>query len=188
MLRQMGPSLLQIRGDGESEFLVLLEGGNSVSVLAPDLSTRKVSPSWVRSRLVESLEEPLSREVQPLLELAGIPQQRRERARAALIRERLREQNGDVFLEIAYSARNEFCPPGASGEDSFPVCWLDRRVRRRICALDSLLVADRKREHSKASSIAAGCWRGPCFCSQSFPFAYSAPGCRVSFPLALRPY
>ena len=67
MLRQIGPALLQIRGDGESEFLTLLGGGKSVSVLAPDLSTRKVSPSWVRSRLVESLEEPLSREVQPLI-------------------------------------------------------------------------------------------------------------------------
>ena len=73
MLRQVGPALLQIRGNGESEFLAVLGGGNSVSVLAPDLSARKVSPSWVRSRLVASVEEPVSCEVQPLIELAGIP-------------------------------------------------------------------------------------------------------------------
>ena len=73
MLRQIGPALLQLQGDGEPEFLALLGGGKSVSVLAPDLSTKKVSAGWVRSRLVESLEEPLSREVQPLIELAGIP-------------------------------------------------------------------------------------------------------------------
>jgi hypothetical protein len=97
MLRQTGPALLQIRGDGESEFLTLLGGRKSVSVLAPDLSTKKVSPSWVRSRLVESLEEPLSREIQPLIELAGIPPQRRERARAALIRERLRNKSVTSF-------------------------------------------------------------------------------------------
>ena len=107
MLRQSGPALLQIRGDGEPEFLVLLEGGKSVSVLAPDLSTRKVSPSWVRSRLVESLEEPFSRDVQPLIELVGIPQQRRERARAALIHERLRNKSVTSFWKLR-------TPPGTS--------------------------------------------------------------------------
>src|ERR1700685_366477 len=55
MLRRIGPALLQLRGDGEPEFLVLLEGGKSVSVLAPDLSTRKVSSSWVRSWLAGAL-------------------------------------------------------------------------------------------------------------------------------------
>ena len=107
MLRQTGPALLEIRDDGESEFLTLLGGGKSVSVLAPDLSIRKVSPSWVRSRLVQSLEEPLSREVQPLIELAGIPLQRRERARAALIRERLRNKSVTSYWNLRI-------PPGAS--------------------------------------------------------------------------
>jgi|HubBroStandDraft_1064217.scaffolds.fasta_scaffold41975_2 ATP-binding cassette subfamily B protein len=107
MLRQIGPALLQLRGDGEPEFLVLLEGGKSVSVLAPDLSTRKVSSSWVRSWLVESLEEPLSHEVQPLIELAGIPQRRRERARSALTRERLRNKSVTSFWKLRI-------PPGAS--------------------------------------------------------------------------
>ena len=94
-------------GERKPQFLVLLGDGKPVSVLAPDLSTRKVSPSWVRSRLVESLEEPLSREVQPLIELAGIPQQRRERARAALIRERLRNKSVTSFWKLRI-------PPGAS--------------------------------------------------------------------------
>jgi len=107
MLRQTGPALLQIRGDGESEFLVLLGSGNSVSVLAPDLSTKKVSPSWVRSRLVGPIEEPLSREVQPLIERAGIPPQRRERACAALIRERLRNKSVTSFWKLR-------TPPGTS--------------------------------------------------------------------------
>jgi len=107
MLRQSGPALLQIRDDGESEFLVLLGGGKSVSVLAPDLSTRKVSSSWVRSKLVGPLEEPLSREVQPLIELAGIPPQRREHARDALIRERLRNKSVTSFWKLR-------TPPGAS--------------------------------------------------------------------------
>ena len=107
MLRRIGPALLQLRGDGEPEFLVLLEGGKSVSVLAPDLSTRKISSSWVRSRLVESLEEPLSREIQPLIELAGIPQQRRERARSALTRERLRNKSVTSFWKLR-------TPPGSS--------------------------------------------------------------------------
>ncbi len=107
MLRQIGPALLQLQGDGEPEFLALLEGGKSVSVLAPDLSTKKVPAGWVRSRLVESLEEPLSSEVQPLIELARIPKQRRERARAALIRERLRNKSVTSFWKLR-------TPPGTS--------------------------------------------------------------------------
>ncbi len=107
MLQPIGPALLEIPGNGKPKFLVLLGDGKPVSVLAPDLSTRKVPPSWLRSRLVESLEEPLSREVQPLIELAGIPPQRRERAREALIRERLRNKTVSSFWKLRI-------PPGAS--------------------------------------------------------------------------
>jgi ATP-binding cassette, subfamily B, bacterial len=107
MLQQRGPALLEIPANGEPQFLVLLGDGKPVSVLAPDLSTRKVPPGWVRSRLVDSFEEPLSREIQPLIELAGIPLQRRERARAALIRERLRNKIVASFWKLRI-------PPGAS--------------------------------------------------------------------------
>jgi len=106
MLQQRGPALLEVPGIGEPQFLVLLGDGKPVSLLAPDLSTRKVSPSWIRSRLVESLEEPLSREVQPLIDLAGIASDRRERARAALIRERLRDKTVTSFWKLRI-------PPGA---------------------------------------------------------------------------
>jgi ATP-binding cassette, subfamily B, bacterial len=107
MLRQVGPALLQIPGDGEPEFLALVGDGKSLSVVTPDLSTKRVSQGWVRSKLVDALEEPLSREVQPLIELAGIPPQRRERARAALIRERLRNKTVTSFWKLRI-------PPGAS--------------------------------------------------------------------------
>ena len=106
MLRQVGPALLQIPGDGETEFLALLGNGKSISVLAPDLSTKKLSPGWVRSKLVGSLEEPLSREVEPLIELARIAPHRRERARAALISERVRNKTVASFWKLRV-------PPGA---------------------------------------------------------------------------
>lgn len=106
MLRQTGPALLKIPGNGDPQFLALLGDGKSVSVLAPDLSTMKVPPSWVRSKLVDSVEEPLSREVYPLIELAGIPEQRRDRARAALTRERLRNKTVTSFWKLRI-------PPGA---------------------------------------------------------------------------
>lgn len=111
MLGQAGPAVVEIParipGRDKPEFLVLLGDGKPVSVLAPDLSTRNVSPVWVRSRLVASLEEPLSRAVQPLIEMAGIPLQRRERARAALIRERLRNTTVTSFWKLRV-------PPGTS--------------------------------------------------------------------------
>jgi hypothetical protein len=56
MLQQVGPGLLEVPGNGEPRFLVLLGEGKPVSVLAPDLSTRKISASRVRSSLVEPLE------------------------------------------------------------------------------------------------------------------------------------
>jgi ATP-binding cassette subfamily B protein len=107
MLQQSGPALLEVPGIGKPQFLVLLGDGKPVSLLASDLSTRKVSPNWIRSRLVESLEEPLSREVQPLVDLAGIAPDRGERARAALIRERLRNKTVTSLWKLRI-------PPGAS--------------------------------------------------------------------------
>jgi ATP-binding cassette subfamily B protein len=107
MLQQVGPALLEIPGNGKLQFLVLPGDGKPVTVLAPDLSVRKISASWVRSSLVQPLEEPLSREVQPLIELAQIPPQRRERAGAALIGERLRNKTVTSFWKLRI-------PPGAS--------------------------------------------------------------------------
>jgi ATP-binding cassette, subfamily B, bacterial len=106
MLRQVGPALLQIPGDGEPEFLAILGDGKSISVLTPDLSTKNVSPGWIRSKLVDPLEQPLSREVEPLIELARMAPHRRERARAALIRERLRNKTVTSFWKLRV-------PPGA---------------------------------------------------------------------------
>ena len=127
MLQQTGPALLKLpensKENGKPQFLVLLGDGKPVSVLASNLSTRKVAPGWVRSRLVESLEEPLSREVEPLIILAGIPAKRRDRARAALIRERLRNKSVTSFWKLR-------TPPGASFADQvigrrfLPGLWL----------------------------------------------------------------
>jgi len=50
MLQQTGPALLKLpensKENGKPQFLVLLGDGKPVSVLASDLSTRKVSPGW----------------------------------------------------------------------------------------------------------------------------------------------
>jgi ABC-type multidrug transport system fused ATPase/permease subunit len=128
MLQQTGPALLKLpensKENGKPQFLVLLGDGKPVSVLASNLSTRKVAPGWVRSRLVESLEEPLSREVEPLIILAGIPAKRRDRARAALIRERLRNKSVTSFWKLR-------TPPGASFADQV----IEAKIPSRFVAL-----------------------------------------------------
>jgi len=114
-----------------------------------ELSTRKVSPSWVRFKLVDTLEEPGSREVQPLIELARIGPHRRERARRHTHPRTPPEQDGDLFLEIAHPSRSKFRSPSASSEDSFPLPGPDFRLSRRVCSMDSFLVADRKSSPGK---------------------------------------
>lgn len=112
MLRHVGPCLLQIpsdsAGDMEPRFVALLADGKSISVLTPDLSKKDVSRSWIRSIMVKSVEEPVSPEVQSLIDIAAIAPPRRERARSALIRERLRNKAITSFWKLRIPPGTDF--------------------------------------------------------------------------------
>ncbi len=88
-IRDAGPAILRIPGEVEPRFLALLSGRRKVSVLTPDLAVHRLKPEVIRAALCREIEAPLMAEMDQLLELAGVPEHRRTRARTAILRERL---------------------------------------------------------------------------------------------------
>jgi len=88
LLRQVGPALLRLPGDGEPCVLALLSGGRRrVSVLGPDLMVHRLRRAEVCAALCRDLEASLAAQVDRLLVEAGVPARRQARARAAILYE-----------------------------------------------------------------------------------------------------
>jgi ATP-binding cassette subfamily B protein len=96
LLENAGPAVLQVPGNGPLRFLFLLprtlfpRGRGRIAVLAPDLSTVSFRIDAARALLCGALEEIVAPQVDRLLNETGIPDARRQAARAALLLERLR--------------------------------------------------------------------------------------------------
>ena len=99
-VRGAGPSLLRLPGAGVPRFIALLSGPRrAVSVLGPDLVVHRLCPQAVRAARCRGLETPLPAEVDRLLTEVGVPGRRRERARQAILGERLSaERLGGCWL------------------------------------------------------------------------------------------
>jgi ATP-binding cassette subfamily B protein len=99
LLEKAGPVVLQMPGDGPLRFLFLLPRNlfsrrrGRIAVLAPDLSAVSLQMEAVRALLCNALEETVAPEVDRLLNDTGIPDARRQKARAALLLERLRTKD-----------------------------------------------------------------------------------------------
>jgi ATP-binding cassette, subfamily B, bacterial len=108
MVHAAGPAIIPLPANGETKFLALLGAKRKVvSLLSPDLKVTAVKPETIRSALLERVEGPLEEETLRLVERAGIPKRRQQRARAALMRERLRNRP----IASCWMLR---MPPGAS--------------------------------------------------------------------------
>jgi ATP-binding cassette subfamily B protein len=92
LLEDAGPAVVQLPGADFSRFLILLPSRSrgQVLLLTPDLRTEQISTAKVRHALWAELERATASEAERLLEEAGIPASRRESARAAMVRDRLR--------------------------------------------------------------------------------------------------
>jgi ATP-binding cassette subfamily B protein len=89
-VRGASPALIPVTYEVEPRYLALLASkGRDVLILAPGLSTYKVPAKLVRDAMTAEHEAPLEQAVQGLLSKAGVAPRRFERARAALLRERL---------------------------------------------------------------------------------------------------
>ena len=105
LLKGAGPAVLEVKGNGPLRFLFLLprtlfpRRRGRVAALAPDLRTVSLRIEDVRALLCNALEETVAPEVDRLLNETGLPDARRQRARAALLLERLRaRQVGGCWL------------------------------------------------------------------------------------------
>jgi ATP-binding cassette subfamily B protein len=90
LLAGCAPALVRIDDDGAAGFLALVRrtrGG--VRVLGPDRRARTVSIDRLRAALCAPLDRVARADVERVLDRAGVPARRRERAAAALLAERL---------------------------------------------------------------------------------------------------
>ena len=108
LIRGAGPALLPVRMDDQPRLLVLRAARRqSVTLVAPDLSVRRVPLAAIRQALCEPLETPVAGEIERLLDEVGIAGARRRRVRVALLRERLAATRGTGCWLV-------HLPPGAS--------------------------------------------------------------------------
>ncbi|MEJ2555881.1 MAG: hypothetical protein P8186_06595 [Anaerolineae bacterium] len=90
LVRRAGPALLRLPGGENPRFLAILGSGRRmVPVLGPDLGRHRLSVETIRAALCSDIESLLVTEIDRLLDKAGVPDRRRNRARKAILRERL---------------------------------------------------------------------------------------------------
>lgn len=108
LLRDGGPAILRLPAeDGERYGLLVGGRGDAVMLLAPDGECRQQPLESVRAALAGRLEEQLAADVEKMLEVVGVVDRRRSRARRALLSQRL----GSRLIPAGWLLR---LPPGAS--------------------------------------------------------------------------
>jgi ATP-binding cassette subfamily B protein len=108
LILRAGPSLIRIPGDGPPGFLLLLRGSKGKAILlGTDLIEHAVPSDELRDALCQDIESPVAASVDGLLDLADVSGARRDKARATMVYERLRQARiADCWLLRA--------PPGSS--------------------------------------------------------------------------
>ncbi len=105
LLRNAAPALLALPRPGGTDLLLLVGvRGGRVSLIGPDGRTRHCPVDALRAALCRPLEAPLAREIDPLLERAGVAPQRRAEARRAMQRTRLAAERIEVGWLLRGSA------------------------------------------------------------------------------------
>jgi ATP-binding cassette subfamily B protein len=106
-VRRAAPAIVRLRGESPGLLVLLKASPRRVSLLTPDLSTRRVAPGQIRAALCHPLEAPFAPPLARLLTEAGVPEHRRAKAAAAI----LAEQLGSQPLSAGWLLR---LPPGGN--------------------------------------------------------------------------
>jgi ATP-binding cassette subfamily B protein len=114
-----GPALIEIKDD----MLLALVGpsGRRIAIVGPQRTVQTIDRTALRAYLCANVEQELAREIDEILDQAGVPARRRGRARAALLRERLAGRR----IEVGWILR-----PAAGARVSTQVRW--SRLGRRL--------------------------------------------------------
>ena len=109
LLRGAGPALVQVpagAGAAVGFRVVLRARGNAVTLVGPDLRTRRRPVAALRDRVCAAIETPLMAEIDRLLDVVGVPARRRAGARQAMLHERLamREAGACWLLRLPATA------------------------------------------------------------------------------------
>jgi ATP-binding cassette subfamily B protein len=89
-LRHGGPAILRLRVDREFRFIGILGArGRKVLLLTPEGDVAAIPMASLRDWLCARLEDPLDAEVRAFLRRAGVSEKEEERARRAILRQRL---------------------------------------------------------------------------------------------------
>lgn len=106
-LEALDVALVRVPGQTPPSFLaVVRRSRRTLACLAPDRTLRRVNPSAIATILATAAETPHRAEVDALLDAAAVPSGRRDKARRALLHERL----GATAIEGVWSLR---LPPNA---------------------------------------------------------------------------
>ncbi len=96
LLQGAAPAVCFVRGaDGPGFVLLLSARRGRLALIAPDLQRVRCEAESLRAALCAGRERPLVPEIDRLLSLAGVPAARRDKARAAMLRERLAAERVD---------------------------------------------------------------------------------------------
>jgi ATP-binding cassette subfamily B protein len=88
-LRSAVPTLLCLPGEDNPKFLALIGQKRKVLVFGPDRAIGRFAPEVIRATLCHSIEEPIRRQLDWLLDAPGASRDQETRARRAVLRERL---------------------------------------------------------------------------------------------------
>src|SRR4029453_7754140 len=90
LVRGVGPALIRLPGREKPGFLALLGSQRcQVMLLGPDLVVHRVSVEVLCTACCHDVEVPLAAEVEQVLDAVGVSRRHRERARRAMLGERL---------------------------------------------------------------------------------------------------
>lgn len=122
LIEGAGPAIFHHQDSGSARFWLLLKSKSGrLRLIGPDLAVRRCPAESLRRLLCGVYEAPIAEEIDQLLDSAGIAKRRRERVRAAMLRERLASEKlgGCWLLRL---------PPGSGFWRQLNHAHLPRRV------------------------------------------------------------
>ena len=128
LVRKAGPALLQLPDTETPQFLLIVKSGRwRVSLIAPDLSLKRVDIGRVASLLKAPVAAPLEAKIDHLLAAAHVAPERAEQAKQLMLNEQLGGGSNWRLLATAPGAVTKLLAANAPSLASSPINAVDVR-------------------------------------------------------------